>query len=87
MADVSTRRAYPTDLSDEQWAAEAVGLSFHGLDFVVGSFQRTGGDRGVVPGQEWVASVLANCFNRRTPEYSASRIQQSRRAAAQALSG
>jgi len=32
--------------------AESVGLSFHGFDFVVGPFERTGGDWIVVPSED-----------------------------------
>ena len=35
---------------EEVFVTEAVGLSFHSFDFVVGSFEGTGGDGEVVVG-------------------------------------
>ena len=40
--------------SEELGIAKAVGLPLHGFDLVVGSFQRTGRDGIVVPGQDAV---------------------------------
>ena len=37
---------------EEFLVAVAVGLPLHGLDLVVGAFQRAGGDAVVIPGQE-----------------------------------
>jgi hypothetical protein len=37
---------------EELVISEPIGLPFHGLDFVVGSFQGTGGDAVVVVGQD-----------------------------------
>jgi len=44
---------------------EAVGLVFHGSDFVVGVFQRVRGDGEIMIGRDAVdvrSWVLANCF-------------------------
>ena len=43
--------------------SEAVVLAFHGFDFVVGSFQRHGGDGMVVPGKD-APGVEAKCFGK-----------------------
>ena len=36
---------------EEFKVSEAVGLSFHGFDFVIGAFKRPGGDRIIIPGE------------------------------------
>ncbi len=38
--------------SEELVIAEAIGLAFHGLDLVVGPFQRSGGEGVVAPGED-----------------------------------
>ena len=38
--------------SEELRIAESIGLPLEGLDLIVGPFQRDGGDRVVVPGQQ-----------------------------------
>jgi len=45
---------------EEVVISKAVGLSFHGLDFVVRPFQRSGGDRVVVPSQN-SSPVILQC--------------------------
>jgi len=43
------------DFQDEElMVSEAVGLAIHGFDFVVGAFQRSGGNGVVVVGKETV---------------------------------
>lgn len=43
------------DLEFEEFSiAEAVGLAFHGLDFIVDAFERAGRDRVIVPGEDAV---------------------------------
>ena len=51
---------------EEFLVTEAVGLMFHGFDFVVGAFQGAGGDRVIVVGQDVPATwgrVLANLMS------------------------
>ena len=56
------KKVYPAKVYIVKWRAriltfeeflitEAVGLMFHGFDFVVGAFQAAGGDRVIVVGQ------------------------------------
>ena len=43
---------------EELAIAEAIGLAFHGLDFVVDAFQGAGGDAVVVEGEDALAVFL-----------------------------